>query len=98
MKITRLSTFIVPPRWCFLKIETDEGIHGWGEPVVEGRAHATAAYVEELADYLIGKDPRLIEDHWTSASACIPGSAATARPTRRRQRGSARRAASPPSR
>ena len=31
MKITRLTTFIVPPRWCFLKIETDEGITGWGE-------------------------------------------------------------------
>lgn len=65
MKITKLETLIVPPRWCFLKIETDEGIAGWGEPVVEGRAHATAAYVEELADYLVGKDPRLIEDHWT---------------------------------
>ena len=36
MKITKLTTFIVPPRWCFLKIETDEGIAGWGEPVVEG--------------------------------------------------------------
>lgn len=29
MKITKLETFIVPPRWCFLKIETDEGITGW---------------------------------------------------------------------
>lgn len=65
MKITRLTTFIVPPRWCFLKIETDEGIVGWGEPVLEGRAHTVAAAVEELADYLIGKDPRHIEDHWT---------------------------------
>lgn len=65
MKITGLTTFIVPPRWCFLKIETDEGISGWGEPVVEGRAHTVAAAVDELADYLIGKDPRLIEDHWT---------------------------------
>lgn len=65
MKITKLTTFIVPPRWCFLKIETDEGIVGWGEPVVEGRAHSVAAAVEELADYLIGKDPRHIEDHWT---------------------------------
>jgi galactonate dehydratase len=65
MKITRLSTFIVPPRWCFLKIETDEGIVGWGEPVLEGRAHTVAAMVDELADYLIGKDPRHIEDHWT---------------------------------
>ena len=65
MKITRLTTFLVPPRWCFLKIETDEGITGWGEPVLEGRAHTVAAMVEELADYLVGKDPRHIEDHWT---------------------------------
>lgn len=65
MKITRLTTFIVPPRWCFLKVETDEGIVGWGEPVLEGRAHTVAAMVDELSDYLIGKDPRQIEDHWT---------------------------------
>jgi galactonate dehydratase len=65
MKITRLTTYIVPPRWCFLKIETDEGIVGWGEPVLEGRAHTVAAMVDELSDYLIGKDPRQIEDHWT---------------------------------
>jgi len=64
MKITRLTTHIVPPRWLFLKIETDEGIVGWGEPIVEGRAHSVAAAVAELADYLVGKDPRLIEDHW----------------------------------
>ena len=65
MKITRLTTFIVPPRWCFLKIETDEGITGWGEPVLEGRAHTVAAEVDELADYLVGNGPRHIEDHWT---------------------------------
>ncbi len=65
MKITKLTTFIVPPRWCFLKVETDEGVVGWGEPVVEGRAHTVAAAVEELSDYLIGKDPRNIEDIWT---------------------------------
>lgn len=65
MKITRLTTFIVPPRWLFLKIETDEGIDGWGEPIVEGRAHTVAAAVDELSDYLVGKDPFLIEDHWT---------------------------------
>ena len=65
MKITSLETFIVPPRWLFLKIETDEGISGWGEPVVEGRAHTVATAVEELSDYLVGKDPFLIEDHWT---------------------------------
>jgi galactonate dehydratase len=64
MKITKITTYAVPPRWLFLKIETDEGVTGWGEPVVEGRAHTVAAAVEELTDYLIGKDPRRIEDHW----------------------------------
>lgn len=64
MKITKLETFVVPPRWLFLKIETDQGILGWGEPVVEGRAATVKAAVEELGDYLLGKDPLLIEDHW----------------------------------
>ena len=65
MKITKLTTYLVPPRWCFLKIETDEGITGWGEPVLEGRAATVATAVSELADYLVGKDPSLIEEHWT---------------------------------
>src|SRR5258705_7725202 len=65
MKITKLTTFVVPPRWLFLKIETDAGVTGWGERVVEGRAETVAACVAELADYLIGKDPSAIEDHWT---------------------------------
>ena len=64
MKITAITTFLVPPRWLFVRVDTDAGISGWGEPIVEGRAHTVAAAVEELSDYLIGKDPRLIEDHW----------------------------------
>ncbi|MGW4224403.1 galactonate dehydratase [Streptomyces bauhiniae] len=64
MKITALTTYLVAPRWLFLKVETDEGITGWGEPVVEGRAHTVAAAVDELADYLTGQDPLRIEDHW----------------------------------
>ena len=64
MRVTALELFAVPPRWLFLKIETDEGIVGWGEPVVEGRAATVAAAVDELADYLVGKDPFRIEDHW----------------------------------
>ncbi|AMQ20755.1 galactonate dehydratase [Geobacillus stearothermophilus] len=65
MKITKFETFLVPPRWLFLKISTDEGISGWGEPIVEGRAGTVRAAVEELSDYLIGKDPLAIEEHWT---------------------------------
>ena len=64
MKITGFKTWIVPPRWLFLKIETDEGISGWGEPVLEGKAQTVRAAVDELSDFLIGKDPLQIEDHW----------------------------------
>ncbi len=64
MRITKLTTFNVPPRWVFLKIETDEGVSGWGEPVIEGRSDTVIAAVRELSTYLIGKDPALIEDHW----------------------------------
>ncbi len=64
MKITSMELFVVPPRWLFLKISTDEGIVGWGEPIVEGRARAVKAAVEELEGYLIGRDPLAIEDHW----------------------------------
>ncbi|ABK73361.1 galactonate dehydratase [Mycolicibacterium smegmatis] len=65
MKIKSVQTYTVPPRWLFLRIETDEGLVGWGEPVLEGRAATVAAAVEELSDYLIGQDPGQIEDLWT---------------------------------
>ena len=64
MKIASLDLYKVPPRWLFLKVTTDAGLVGWGEPVVEGRADTVAAAVEELSEYLIGKDPFRIEDHF----------------------------------
>lgn len=64
MKITKLTLYKVPPRWLFLKIETDEGYIGWGEPVVEGKAETVASAVKEMGDYIIGLDPRNIEDIW----------------------------------
>ena len=62
MKITSFELFKVAPRWLFLKTVTDEGICGWGEPVIEGRAETVAAAVRELSSYLIGRDPFAIED------------------------------------
>lgn len=64
MKISNLRLYPVPPRWLFLAIDTDAGISGWGEPVIEGRARTVAAAVEDLAAYLLGKDPRQINDIW----------------------------------
>ena len=48
----------------FVKIETDEGISGWGEPVVEGHAKTVEAAVHEIEDYILGVDPRNINDIW----------------------------------
>lgn len=65
MKITKLNTYLVRPRWCFVEVETDEGLTGWGEAVIEGKASTVKACVEEMAEYLTGQDPRRIEDIWT---------------------------------
>jgi galactonate dehydratase len=64
VKIVKLETFLVAPRWLFCRIETDSGLVGWGEPVVEGRAETVRTAVHELEAVLIGQDPLRIEDHW----------------------------------
>ncbi len=64
-RIVDYELFEVPPRWLFLRLETADGTVGWGEPVVEGRAHTVRAAVEELLDsYLVGENPENIQDHW----------------------------------
>jgi len=64
IRITKLETLKVQPRWLFLKVHTDAGIVGLGEPVVEGRASTVAAAVKQLETYLVGKDPRSVVHHW----------------------------------
>ncbi|GAA1393400.1 galactonate dehydratase [Catellatospora coxensis] len=64
MKIDRIETFLVAPRWLFCRVQTDDGLVGWGEPVVEGRAEVVRAAVDTLAELLIGEDPLRIEHHW----------------------------------
>ena len=70
MKITGLNYYQVPPRWLFIKIDTDEGISGWGEPVVEGKSATVEACVREMEPYLLGSDPRNIEDIWQTLYRC----------------------------
>ncbi len=64
MKVTQVETFLVAPRWLFVKVSTDEGISGWGEATLEGRSHTVQAAVLELQEVIVGRDPRRIEDHW----------------------------------
>src|SRR5262245_1673172 len=64
LRITKLETILIKPRWLFLKIHTDEGVIGLGEPILEGRAKTCATAVSEIEPYLIGKDPRNVVHHW----------------------------------
>jgi len=67
MKIARIETFLVPPRWLFVRVETDDGGFGWGEASLEGHAEAVAGAFEPLRDRFVGYDPRRIEDIWQIA-------------------------------
>ena len=62
MKIVEVNTYTVRPRWGFVEIVTDEGLTGWGEPVLEGHCATVLACVQEMNHSLIGKDPMRIED------------------------------------
>src|SRR2546425_4997868 len=64
MKITRIDQFFPRRRMRLVRITTETGLVGWGETTLEGKPKSTVAAVEELAEYLIGKDPLRIEHHW----------------------------------
>jgi len=64
MKIGRIETFFVPPRWLFVRVETEDGAVGWGEASLEGHAEAVDGAFEAIRDRFIGHDARRIEDIW----------------------------------
>ena len=72
VKITGLKVFGVSLTrdsdrpYVFVKLETDQGVVGWGEGTLEGKAAAVMACVEDFREFLIGKDPLQVEHHWQS--------------------------------
>ncbi|MER7457896.1 galactonate dehydratase [Micromonospora sp. NPDC126480] len=62
--IARVETFLVAPRWLFVRVETLDGTVGWGEATCEGRSETVRTAVEQLSELLIGRDALRIEDHW----------------------------------
>jgi len=67
MKIINVKTFLVGvtrQSWLFVKIETDEGIYGWGEGSLEGQEKAVAAAINDLSPRIMDQDPTMIERHW----------------------------------
>ncbi|MBM0205389.1 galactonate dehydratase [Micromonospora sp. NPDC051227] len=62
--IAKVETFLVAPRWLFVRIETESGIVGWGEATCEGRSETVRTAVHQLSELLTGRDALRIEDHW----------------------------------
>ena len=67
MKLRHIETFQVPPRWLFVRVETGDGLVGWGEASLEGYAEAVAGAFEALKDRFLGRDPARTEDLWQLA-------------------------------
>ena len=63
-RIGRIESFLVRPRWLFVRIETTQGAVGWGEATLEGHGEAVVGAIEAARDRLIGHDPDRIEDAW----------------------------------
>ncbi len=52
--------------YVFVKLETNQGVVGWGEGTLEGKAAAVMACVEDFKEFLIGADPMQVEHIWQS--------------------------------
>jgi galactonate dehydratase len=67
MKITDIKVY---PVWvgtrnqCLVKVETDEGVYGWGESGLSGRELAVAGAVNHYREFLLGRDPMRIGALW----------------------------------
>src|SRR5215204_638529 len=73
VRITNVKTFGVtipgaPPDrpYVFVKLETNEGLVGWGEGTLEGKAGSVLACINDFKEFLIGADPIPVEHHWQS--------------------------------
>ncbi|HZA24006.1 MAG TPA: mandelate racemase/muconate lactonizing enzyme family protein [Dehalococcoidia bacterium] len=69
MKVTNVTHYLAHPgqgkNLCFVKVDTDEGVHGWGECYTQAdRDIQITAHVDQLKRYLIGRDPANIK-HFT---------------------------------
>lgn len=62
--ISRVETFLVAPRWLFVRVETHGGLVGWGEATCEGRSETVRTAVDQLSELVLGQEALRIEDHW----------------------------------
>ena len=67
MKITAVIAY---PVWVgirnqlLVKVETDDGVFGWGESGLSGREKAVVGAIEHYREFIVGRDPMLIGALW----------------------------------
>ena len=64
MKITNIKTFVMDAyrtNWTFVKVETDEGLYGWGEASLGTQENALTGCVNDLKRLIVGRNPLEIE-------------------------------------
>src|SRR5688572_28700141 len=68
MKITAIETLVCHARmrnWIFVKVVTDQpGLVGWGEATLEWHTRSVVGAIEDLAELIVGEDPRRVEHLW----------------------------------
>jgi len=68
MRITSIETHVCHARmrnWVFVKVITDQpGLYGWGEATLEWHTRSVVGAIEDIAELVIGEDPRRIEHIW----------------------------------
>ena len=68
MRITAIETHVCHARmrnWVFVKVLTDQpGLYGWGEATLEWHTRSIVGAIEDLAELVVGEDPRRIEHLW----------------------------------
>lgn len=64
MYIERIETFQVPPRWIFVRVETQDEWVGWGEAILPKRVQAVRGAVADIAANVLGSPAGAIEDVW----------------------------------
>ncbi|CAL1699112.1 unnamed protein product [Somion occarium] len=66
-QIKDVEVFRVPPRWVFLRIETSDGLVGWGEATLEGHTEAIEGALDALRQTFVGWDADRVQDIWQHA-------------------------------
>ncbi|KAF8155964.1 enolase C-terminal domain-like protein [Crassisporium funariophilum] len=65
--IAKIETFRLPPRWLLVRVETEDGLVGWGEATLEGHTEAVEGALQDLTTRFIGANADDINDIWEEA-------------------------------